>query len=209
MKKIKLLILFIVCYVFSITYVDAEVCDEADVERLKVLAQDVEVSYDYIGDDELFDRYQISVAGLFDELMVSFDGHDYYYDSTQEGSLSFYRNSGTYSFEFYSTSCPYIILTTKNIKLPKFNMYSQTSECQKLKDYKLDICDEWYQSQINDVTFYSIINQYLSEDNTNISYSERIKKFFDEYYLIMTGVGIAIIVIVVGIIIHRKRSVLE
>ena len=94
--------------------------------------------------------------------------------------------------------------------MSKFNEYSLTEECEKLKDLGLEVCDEWSEKTFSDDIFYAIVNEYLLEDTSlEKSFFERTVAFVKEYYLCIIGGFVLIITIVILYFIHRKRSVLE
>lgn len=209
MKRLLFCFIFLICYFFPFINTEAEICDDNHVASLKKLANDVEVSYEYIQDDNVVNIYNLTFTGMINDFIVIGDKKQYSYDSFNEGILSIQKRYGTYQFNFYSDACPNILLVTKEVKLPKFNTYSLTSECAKLKDYDLDVCDEWYQPEITDEVFYSMIDKYIDDDNEKIGLWGEIISFIQKYYLYLVGAVALIIVIIIGIIIYRKRSVLE
>lgn len=209
MDRKILLIIFFVCLILPLDYTKADTCDDDDIERLRILAENVSIDHEYLGDESVSNLYQISISGLTDELYVYTKEKDYTYEEAQEGVVKFNQIPGTYQFQVYSSTCPDILLSTKNVKLPKFNNYSLSKECKELKDYDLEVCDEWYQDQITDEIFMNTINYYRALEKEKNNPKEKITKFLKENYLFIIGGVVLVVVIVIGSIIHRKRSVLE
>lgn len=205
-KSMTVLLIFSIFFYKCDVY--ADVCDTADVQRLKEMAKNVDVDYEYINDGDTDNAYYISFIGLTDELTIIVDGKEYTYDDVNNSNGSFVFNSGTHQFEIYSVHCPDILLDTMNIQLPRFNVYSRTSECKQLKKYNLKVCDEWYQAELNDSSFFNVVNQYLEKEESS-SFFDTIVSFLKKYYLFFIGGLFLIIFIVIGIIVHKKRSVLE
>ena len=214
MKGLKMfLVIFISFTIFSMR-VDAVICDNEDVARLKELASHVYADYEYIdsdsgdeseGDIKVFDTYSVSVFGLTQELYVLINNEKYYFDSVEAGVLDLVFPSGTIDFSVYSTRCDGVEFHNFSVTLPKFNTYSLREECKQLKDLDLEVCDEWYQGSLNDITFNAIVDKYLSEEENKSSISE----FFQNYYLFMIGVILLVVIIIIAFFRHRKRSVLE
>lgn len=209
MKRLIFSCIFLICYFFPFVSAEAEICDDNHVANLKKIASDVEVSYEYLQNDNIVNIYNVAFTGVIEDFIIFGDEKQYSYSDFSDGILSIQKRSGTYQFKFYSDTCPNILLTTKTVELPKFNTYSLTSECKQLKDYDLDVCDEWYQSEITDEVFYSMIDKYINNDEDKDSLVNMIVKFFQKNYLYLIGGIVLVGVMTIGIIVHRKRSVLE
>ena len=215
--RYKSLIIIVLSFFIFTSKVSAAVCDNNHIEQLIKLAEQVDVSYEYIDNSDVIveggdaeypvNSYVVSVNLILEELYISNGGDDYYYTDSVDGIVSFTSNSGKLDLEVRSSKCGGYSLRNISINLPKFNIYSSKLECEKLKEYELDICDPWYQGAVNDLIFYSEVNKYLSEDD--ISFFDKILNFLQSYYLIIGGGILVVVLIVWVVIIHRKRSVLE
>lgn len=219
MMKYRVVLLLIISFFAFNSGVSAAICDNEHISQLKELAKQVDVSYEYIdysdeilngeGNEYAINVYSVSVNLISDELYVVDDlNNKYYYDQSNGGVINFNVNSGKKEFTVYSRKCADYKLRTVYLELPKFNVYSYKSECNELEEYDLDVCNPWYQGTVNDSIFYKKIAEYL-EDDTEIDVLDRVFSFFEDNYLIIGGVVVFLIVVVIGIVIHRKRSVLE
>ena len=222
-KSMSVLLIFSIFFYNCDVY--AYVCDTADIQRLKEMAKNVYVDYEYIelGQSEIsdvnedteegtilgvIDTYYVYISNLSNELYISVDGTNYYYDSVQDGILTIVHNSGLVEISVYSVNCFGEKLYSFTLNLPKFNKYSLTVECDQLKDLNLDICDKWYQGSLDDATFYNKIDKYLNLDG-DTDMMNNIVNFFKKYYLFIIVGIVGLIIVAVIFLIHRKRSVLE
>lgn len=212
-----LVILFISLFAFN-SNVKAAICNREHISQLKELANQVDVSYEYIDNSDSnetefsVNQYSVSVNLISDELyLVDKYGNNYFYENSDNGIIRFVINSGVLDLTVHSKKCASLKLRTISMKLPKFNTYSSKEECKELTKYGLDVCDPWYQGDLDEVSFYNTVNKYLnSEDNDDSnSVFNKILEFLESYYIYVL-IGIALIIlIVVLIVIKRKRSVLE
>lgn len=220
--KYKYYFLIIITFMLSLmNNVYAEDCDSTDIKRLRVLANDVDISYEYNDDiyDEygikIHDTYKVVISNLSDELYViesktNLDLRNY---SVNDGSITIDRlYSGNKSFKIYSRNCSNKLLKTYSIKLPKFNNYSTDPNCEGHEN--LDICQKFYDS--SNVDYYEFMELLEKSDNENKDNdnkkkdSKYIKFIKDNYIYISIGGGVLIILIIVLIILrHKKRGVLE
>ena len=211
-----LLIIFMMFFTFD-NDVNAALCDNEHIRELKVLAKKIDVSYEYIDNsdkeiDDIFviNRYNVTVNLISDELYLSEDNVDYYYKDYENGIVKFSRNAGNMNLIIRSKKCAGYKIDTINIKLPHFNTYSYREECKGLEEYNLDVCNPWYQGTISDSSFKKTIDKYLyaNEEEKNSLYDKIINFIKVNYIFISCGILI-ILVFIVGLIINRKRSVLE
>ena len=218
MKRIKLFLIIIFTFFGFASYVNAGVCDSNHIKQLKSLAEQVDISYEYLEDngdnndgDFLVNVYSVSVNLISDELYINHDRNNYYYESNNGGLVKFITNSGKVKLNIYSSRCQNYLVKNIYLDLPKFNVYSYKEECKTLSQYNLDVCDKWYQGTINDNIFYKEVNKYLNKDtDKDNSFSfQTVIDFLGDNYLIVGGVLVFILMMVLAIIIYRKRSVLE
>lgn len=212
---IKILLLFITLFFSFNLRVDAALCDREYIEELKDLSDQVEISYEYIydndsdGDSEIaVNTYMITINLLSEELFVSYNNRNYYFSKNNNGIISFVVDSGDLMLSIHSRRCTDYRLKTVNINLPKFNVYSYKKECKQLKDLDLDVCNPWYQGVLTDEKFSDVINEFLNNSGEKNNISE-IELFFKKYYIYIICF-IAILIGLIFYIIHiRRRSVLQ
>lgn len=216
---IKILLLFVTLFFSFNLRVDAALCDKEHITKLKELAEQIEVSYEYIDYSKdilnnsgsyLTNTYNLTINLLSSDLYLIYDNRKYFYDSSNGGMFTFLVNSGNVDFAIHTKNCADYRLRNVRLELPKFNTYFYRKECQDLVEYDIDYCDPWYQGVITDSSFKKVVDEYLNVDNDkNDGYWNLNFNFFKEGYIyIIAGVGIVLIIIVI-ILIYRKRSVLE
>lgn len=191
----------------------AESCDTKDIVRLKDLAKNVDVTYEYLNfaenpeDGVESEKYTIIISGITDYLYIE-DDYDKVYtiEEAKDGIIKFETFNVNFVFKIYSEDCDRI-LRTINLNLPTYNSYSDSEECEKLKSYNLDVCDPLYNGPITAEIFNNAVNQYLEEDKSS---SEQVFNFVKQNYIwILFGILLTGIFIVFLVIRHRRRSVLE
>ena len=138
MKKIMFLVI-VLSVLFSNSNVYA-VCDKADINRLKQIANGVEVTYEHNvygsleGEDGLLmSVYDLVITGLTNEIyIVDGDGNKYHhYDADENGVINISTSSGERQIFIFSETCARTLLSTKTLNLPTFNFNSMSEECQK------------------------------------------------------------------------------
>lgn len=226
MKGQKYLLIVTVLFLCFSKAVKAESCDEEDIQRLKVIANNIEITYEYNDDVKdvnglkVYDTYTVHFNNMSDEIYIIETKSDkmYYYTEIKDGYLTFGNiNSGQKIFKFYSTKCDKA-LGTKNIDLPKFNYYSTDPNCEGKED--LEICQKFYDtSNLEYSDFYNKIVEYEnageqnvddeSDDENNQFIETAIQFVKDNYIYIGIGVVAIVLIIVLLVIRHRKRGVLE
>jgi len=211
----------------NICKIQADTCDSDDIKRLRVLASNVEITYEYndnLYDSDgfsIYDTYKVLINNLTDELYVvetktDVDLSSY---SIKDGTIVIDRMySGKKTFKIYSKSCNKA-LKTYYVTLPKFNYYYTDPNC-KGRD-EVDVCQKFYDtSNLEYSEFYNIILNYekgndkVDENNENNKTNNKLTKYLDfvkENYLYFgIGLGIVLLLIVIVLVLrHKKRGVLE
>ena len=215
---IKILLLFITLFFSYNLSVDAALCDKEYIANLKELAEQVDVNYEYIdyseeilsGKDGSYstNRYIINVNLLNDELYVNYNDKKYEYNDSNGGSIIIGVNSGIVEISIHSSKCGEYKLRNITLDLPKFNTYYYREECRGLED-KIDVCDKWYQGSLNDNLFDKKISEYLNNKSDVVDMFDKIILFFKYNFLLIIGGLVMCCLIVGGVYIYKKRSVLE
>ena len=197
MKKI---IFMVVVLFFSINYVSAVSCDNDDIARLKVLAQNVNYSSDFIGDKDGvndFQLYNVSFSGLNDEMYISDVKRSFFvYNDNDVIKM----RSGINNLEIYSKNCGNRVLRTLTINLPIFNVYSLSEECDSIDINEFELCDPWYQGKIDSDYFSDNLNKYLkSKEKKKEENKNKSNWFIDNIYLLFV-LGIIVIIVLIIVI---------
>lgn len=226
MKVCKYIVIITILLFNSINVVSADACDNDDIKRLKVIAENVEITYQYndnIYDSDgfmIYDTYKVFINNMTDELYVyeSKTDTDLSGYSIKDGLITIDRMySGKKSFKIYSKACDKV-LKTKYVTLPKFNYYYTDPNCKGRDD--LEVCEKFYDSSNLEYSeFYNIILNYendndkVDEDDdnkTNDKFTEYLNFVKENYLYFGVGLGLLLLLIIIVIVLrHRKRGVLE
>lgn len=201
--------MFIIPLLFFNDEAYAKTCDGEEITRLKKLANNVQITYEYLSDSDIVDNYSIQISGLTDEIyvvnMTEDSYHEWHVNDMIDGNIFFESTEETLDFNVYSVNCITDSLRKISIKIPRFNYYSLEEKCDKVKELDLDICDAWYQGELDDFTFHETIDKYITEDKNG-----NIIDFFSKYrFVFIVATFVLVIIIILLIHIYRKRSVLE
>lgn len=203
MKRLGYLFLLVICFFIGNVYVKAESCELEDFERLKSLANNITINYEYVTEENLYNNYYVFINGLTNEFYINDGRNNYYYDEFENGNLTLLFTSGNFDFSVYSANCSDILLRTVSVKLPTYNVFSDSDECKKMKEYNLEVCDPWYQGSLNVDEFEKIIAKYEKVEE------QKIKDASKKYWLIGGVCIIVFVLLFIIFLVRRKRSVLE
>ena len=201
MNKYFKYVLFLIVITINIPNVKAEMCDNEDLTRLRVLDERVTVDSSYTGDkigSYGLQEYMVKFNNLGNEFYVLFD--DYIYHDNEEVRTF----SGHNSFNIYSTDCE-VRVRTIEIDLLKYNECSSWAECSDLKD-KVEECYEWFQGDISEDDFLKKIDSYNGNDNgDNNKYLDIMVNIFTSYWYFIIPFVIGLIFVITAINIRRNR----
>lgn len=230
-KELVLLSLFFFCLFPSL--VRADMCSEEEIARLKVLANNISVHYEYLdADDESLDwgntipygyNYAITVSGMSEGMYFTSTGdisHEFHYSNTNNGSVTYYiQDNGTgLNIRFYPDNCfSNYTIKTKELDLPIFNSYYNTAECREIRNQKinLDVCQKTIPKDLikDSDDFYLSVDKYLNVDvDSKVSIFDRIKFLFSNIYVVIGGISVAVVLVIVIVFLilrHIKRSRLD
>ncbi len=192
-----------------------EYCINEDISSVKRDAQKITIDYELDKDPENTGLFNITINGLTEDLSVYEKVTNIYNDWSninENGKLTFQLPGDSYEFKIYYNTCSDKPIRTIKINLPKYNYYAESSSCENISKEDLEVCDEWYQGDLDDETFNKIISDYNKklEDQKKQEQQEntilnKIINFLSNYYLYIIGV-IILIVIIAFIIINRKKK---
>ena len=217
MKKRYLLIIFMLM-LFAIPKVDAAtlVCTKSYYSKMKARAYQTTVNYELHTPKDEEAYFTISFSNLQKGVYISFQGNTIKYDETKD----VYNYSGvieggkTYSIELYGDEgypCVGELLHTKQLKIPKYNKYSEREECIEYEEFPL--CNKWYQGDINTLSdFLNALELYKKslekKDPVDLDKDERglFEKIADFYsdHIIITGPLTVIAVAGAGYYVYNK-----
>ncbi len=206
-KIVYFMLLFIIS--FAVVNVHAVSCTEQDQERIISAAKKINITYQHTN-------------GLFfDIIITNLDKNMYLYDKLNKRNiygtgdvitLNYYFGGKAYNFMVFSKegACSDKGLYTILVKVPSYNMYSETDFCLAHPDFKY--CDPWYNGIISLDAFNKAVKEYessqkKSEDNGMKSpIISGLKDFYKDYKLYIIG-GLILIIIGTGaVIIYSIKS---
>ena len=229
MKNIKYIVFSFIFFLFNIFYVDAS-CTNEEIESLKELAKDIEITYKHKGiyeiDNEYVDYYSfdIIVKNISDEFRVMYN-----YDTEElevnNGISNLILSNGNWNFSVYSKRCDEKVYDIQFF-LPRFNVYSLDPLCEGIDGNDFALCGKYYEYDVEYDDFVKRINNYRStlkdnsvdnvaEDKTNINIDiiiNSLLNFITNYRLYIVITLVTILVILITIIIFKRkkrRGVLE
>ena len=178
-------------------------CTNEDIGRVKELAKNINVNYEFVGNKD-FDMVTQTYS-------LSFNFHELegevYAKNTNNRNMIFFNSSnsflvsaGTYNFDIYYNGCEGVKVGSISVVLKNFNRYSLREECNSLTE-KIDVCDEWFQGDITEDYFMSQVKKY---NNNKIGYS--FNSFIVKYYFWILGVGLLLILLIIFLVIRNIRK---
>lgn len=212
-KSILLISLFfITTNVFAIND-----CTNSEMKRLKELANNVKINYDYEIDEEIEKR---TIAGYFYVQINNLNNDLQIYLKDTSGNLKLYSKSEIeeINFNFNSTEKFYIYSYTDNlctnkliktitIKFPSVNpyYYYNKEKCIEHTDFKY--CQEFYQHDLDLDEIDEMYNEYINKNNITDQKTETFNK--DYIYIIIASFLIisVVIFIVIKIIKNKKEDI--
>lgn len=207
-------VFIIVLFFFQIPLVWAEDCSQDEIQRLKALAETIQMDSEFAYDDVVLGIYGnniVTVQGLTDELyIISKDqSTGFFPEEIYDGKIVKYVHSGLKTFEVYPNKCySDTVLRTINLDLKRYNQYANYEECDGIDGNELDVCDEFYEGNITYNQFINKVNKY-KEKKSFIS-EEKVDDFVDDYIIYIVIGGVLLILIIIGFIIrNRRRSKLD
>lgn len=205
MKKISLILIFIITFITSIQDYNAA-CTYTRISNLKKIAANVDITYTYkISDNKA--TFDITVANMTNDIYLYDSFSDKKYIKTGEFVINDFNDGTKYRFFIKSNdkNCKDEVLLTKYITLPKYNPYYGDPICKGIESYEL--CQRWgafnigsykeYKSKIEKYKASIAKNEVVQEKKKEMNIKEVILNFLLEYYVyILLGV-IAICLILI------------
>lgn len=192
MKRFYALIVIIISFMFIPSSVNASFCDYTELARLKNIANNINMSYHYVeqNEDVIFNitfsnlKEGIKIIDLTNNLIYRYD-----VNSPLELNLNGYSDGKTYQFDIYaeSTNCENGKLLSLYANLPFYNKYYTNPICDGIESYTL--CQKWYQHGFSNEEFIKRVKNYKAslvikpvEDENNTSQYTYISDFLAKYY---------------------------
>lgn len=213
MNKIKYLIFTLVLLLTTYNNVYAASCDSNDINRLREIANNVNVSYAfndnaYDSDGEkIYDSFFLEISGVTNEIYFYLDdasSENYItYNKTNNG-IYVYKNfpSGRYKWYIASSNCGNV-LRNEDINILSFNVNSLDERCKDEKYSKEDVCDPWYQGDETLDDF--IYDETYGIDINNISFLDKLISFISIYYYYFLF-GFIVLILIIILLVKRNKE---
>jgi hypothetical protein len=181
----------------------ANICDKTKYNDLRRKASKAKIEWEFKKDKDNTHYFIVTIDDVDEELIVINNNLVYEPKDGKITILDYFSGGKTHTIKFYGgyeTSCVEEFVLSKNIKIPKYNTYSEMDECKDNKDFPL--CAEWYDKEIKDEEdFYNQLKQYLKTDN-----KESKKKNNDDSLRPIIIVVIIILMILLLILLNNKKD---
>ena len=212
-KYFTYFILTIIIMLSFISKTSAETCSTEDLERLKTIAEHVDLSYEvaeytpydgdeYVNEDNKKYIYKITIYNITNDFYIQSNKSYMLLAKTENTIVVNNVEGGKINIELYSKACSSKIRTI-SIELPYYNRMSQKDICKEYKE-KIDECKEWTNKDIKDI---STVEDAIKKYNEISQKEKKDKKKWNYQELLPIGVAIiAIIAIIILSIIIKKRS---
>ena len=225
-KKIFLLLIITICLfgIFNTVYAseyddpEAYLCTNRKINELLSKARNIKANYELKTNEDGGKYFRIKISGLTKDLILNLNDLNYSYE--QYGD-TFYTldnipsTGGNYVLKFYGGlehACAEQFITRKNIKIPKYNLYSELDQCVEYEEFPL--CAKYYEGEIkSSFDFNEQLQKWIDDNKVEYeiveqSFFDKIRNYIEDNQLLVAIVSIVIIAIIIIIIILKlyKRS---
>lgn len=189
--KRKNIIFLVFLLMLSFTKVNAaDLCTSAKYSNLKKKAASIKSEWKLNFDEAHKAYFTLKLTNVDDDLLLKYN-ETVYKPKNGEITLNDMLDGGnTYALKIYGgyeTSCVEEYIYTKNVKVPKYNYYSETDACKENPEFKL--CDKFYDGTIeNDTVFNKKLKEYLKSDEHKKVVNDKKNKETTTYIAIGAGV---------------------
>ena len=215
-KRILIIILFLLFIIPNTTLAARIPCTTKNLNNMKNEAYSVNLTYDFITDENNNHYFEIYISGLTQNLEARYENIFVSYDASNEKQLVATNDNGnvTLNIDIYGargSACDGHKVLTRSVTLPKYNVYSEKEECIEYEEFRL--CNKWCKEEIpNEAYFYDELNKYLDsiskepskpDENLKTNIFEKLINFYIDNIYISVPITI-IFVIALGFIIVRR-----
>ena len=162
----NIMLLLLSFLIFTCTDVKAE-CSTQEKTNLIQVAYNLKFDYELLPNEGNNDRsFSLTISNFTKSIELRYGYSTYKYDQQSSNSEvvkmeEYFTGGNDYKFNIYAssnTNCKGEFLTSKTVTIPIFNSYSETEECQNLKDFKF--CNRWYEKEITEKEFQTELKKY-------------------------------------------------
>lgn len=223
-KKVIIYCLFALCFFFPIPADAANLCTGSRYNELKRAAYNVQLSWNLKFDSDNKPYFEITASNMNKDVLLIFN--DSVYETPNDNAtivIASYLDGGhTYEFKFYGgydSPCAEEYIYTRQLKVPKYNTYSESEECIEYEEFPL--CGKWYEGSIRDREYFleqlEIYKKSIEkpvEPEPVVDTRTTFQKIIDYYVqnlsitlpITIVFVGLVVTIIVIRIVKSRKRT---
>lgn len=201
------ILIFLLLFIIIPFKVNAE-CSEEEKIRISKLANNITSSIEY---NEETNSFTVTFLNLTGGFLIEDDNTKLNYQSDFELNINDLK-SGNHKFNIYDISgCYQNEVLTKNIKIPFYNQYYNSKECNDFQEYTY--CSKWLQDNITYNTWKKKVDSYkknVVEEESEIieenkkSILDNISDFLLSTYVDYYYVFLPLIIIAFTAIIYLK-----
>ncbi len=209
----RIIFLLILLLIIPKVNVKALNCQFSEIARLKKIASNVNLSYDYVEKNGSV-VFSVNLLNLYKDLyFVDETDNKVYKYSKNELTLSKYKSGQTVKYTFYSTNpdCTDPLVTLR-VVLPTYNEFYKDPVCIGAETYSL--CQKWSSHGLSYDEFVANVTKYKEDLNIKQEESKAEKaeqnSFINVLISLLTDYYIVIIlffiVLVTSIVIYKRRN---
>ncbi len=187
MKKICYFVFTILFSCLLINCVNAQ-CTNDEISLLKKEADKIKVTYKHLGAVEVegglleYNHFTLTFNKLTTDFNIKDDFGNLLDRDFNSNYITFESDTGTYKYYIISKKCD-IILSTINVTLPRFNIYSLDPLCEGISGNDFALCGKYFEHEVSYEYFEKKINDYKRNTDNNKSDEKTAENINISYYL--------------------------
>lgn len=216
MKKRCLLLILILFFMMPSAFA-LDLCTGKKFTDLKAKAYSSQLSWELKFDESGNHYFDIYLYNLDEEIVLLFDSIIYKKTNDNKILVATHVSAGeTYFFELKplpGSACSGEELYKKELKIPKYNLYSERKECIEYEEFPL--CNKWYQGEIKDLGFFieklefykdSLAKKNIVEEYKNPNFIQRLIGIYLENLVVSIFLSILFIGVLVYFVLKKIIS---
>ena len=171
-----LFLLLLVVFLLPVKINAEGICPAKTLSKYESEAFKVKITYETAKDYYNETKFRFTVTNLSKNIKIVFNNKTYNGGGRETIEINgLYEDNQEYQFKIYSSDslklCGDAYLTTKKVKIPKYNIYSELQECIEYEEFP--ICQKFYQGEIDG--YFNFIEQLEALKEASKSQEEEYK----------------------------------
>lgn len=211
-----ILIVFALIFVLPLKVNAVGICPAKQISKYRTDAQKIKFSYELYKVEEEQGLFYVTATNVNPNIVIEFEGIEYRAsnDSTSIKIEETFLQNREYKFNIRTNDdldiCPRAYLTTKTIKTPKYNPYSELDVCIEYEEFPL--CHKYYSGEIKDYNeFNTKLKEFINDTKSDIPPVKDDRNIFQiliDLYMDNIEISVAITTLIVLIILlHIGRKI--